>query len=98
MDCDDQREGYINRTRPAYPAIHSPIQARRKAPPAGLRAEQALGGLITVAGGSWAVYVVTFQNGNLWQLQWMPPTPVEICAVGILILLHAKWRHSANAS
>lgn len=98
MDCDEEREGYVNPTRSAYPAIHATVyQSKSKRQTAPSRAEEVVGGLITIAGGAWAVYVVSFQNGDLWQLQFMPPSPVEVCALGILIWLHAKWRHAANA-
>jgi hypothetical protein len=97
MDCDEEREGYVNSSRPAYPAIHAPVQSSaRQRHASSCRTEGALGGLITIAAGAWAVYVVTFQNGNLWQLQFSPPGPIEICALGVLIWLHAKWRHSAK--
>lgn len=100
MDCDEEREGYVNPTRPAYPAIRTPTpvqSAARQRHASSCRTEAAIGGLITIAGGAWAVYVAYFQNGNPWQVQFSPPGPVEICALGILIWLHAKWRHSARA-
>jgi len=97
MDCDEEREGYVNRPRPAYPAIHAPAHSTKQRHSSSYRAEESIGGLITIAGGAWAVYVVTLQSGNLWQLQFSPPGPLEICALGILIWLHAKWRHSARS-
>ena len=97
MECDEEREGYLNPARPAYPAIHaSPVKSKREST-ASSRVEEGIGGFITVAGGAWGVYVVSFQNGNLWDLQLSSPSPLMICALGILIWLHAKWRHSANA-
>jgi hypothetical protein len=97
MECDEEREGYLNPTRPAYPAIHGSAVKSKRESTASSRAEESFGGLITVAGGAWAVYVVTFQNGNLWELQLSPPSPLVICCLGILIWMHAKWRHSAKA-
>jgi hypothetical protein len=97
MDCDEEREGYLNPSRPAYPAIHASVVKSKRESTAPARKEEIFGGLITVGAGAWAVYVVTFQNGNLWQLQLSPPSPLVICALGILIWMHAKWRHSAKA-
>ena len=97
MECDEEREGYLNPTRPAYPAIHASAIKSKRESTASSRAEEIVGGFITVAGGTWAVYVVTFQNGNLWELQLSPPSPLVICCLGILIWMHAKWRHSAKA-
>ncbi len=96
MDCDEEREGYLNRPRPAYPAIHAVAAMSKRERTASLRIEETLGAFITVAGGAWAVYVVTLENANLWQLRLSPPSPLVICALGILIWLHAKWRHSAK--
>jgi hypothetical protein len=30
-------------------------------------------------------------------MQIMPPGPVEVCALGILAWLHAKWRRATRA-
>jgi hypothetical protein len=38
------------------------------------------------------VYVATTEFNHLWQMGIMPPRPIEVCAVGILMWLHAKWR------
>ena len=97
MDCDEEREGYVNPVRPAYPPIHtSASQSVSSHQARAYHFEETLGALITAAGGIWAVYMVILQRGSFWQLQW-PPTPAEICGVGLLILLHAKWRHAAKA-
>ncbi|HKH99485.1 MAG TPA: hypothetical protein VJ999_10285 [Candidatus Sulfotelmatobacter sp.] len=98
MDLDEEREGYINPSRPAYPPIHS-----SESEPGGqhqllsARAEEVLGGLITVAGGVWAVYAVAVERAGFWQAHLMPPGPAEICALGVLVWLHAKWRHAKAA-
>ncbi len=96
-DWDEEREGYVDQPRPAYPAIHvPPNQQSGQHHLLSIHGEEILGGLITVASGAWAVYVVAIQQGSVWHLQLSPPGPAEVCCLGLLIWLHAKWRH-ANA-
>jgi hypothetical protein len=98
MSWDDQREreSYVNRVQPAYPVIrggsvHQRVQGNR----ANTRAEEALGGLITIGGGAWAVYSVLVQGADPWQLQFNPPGPAVVCIMGVLIWLHARWRRAS---
>jgi hypothetical protein len=94
IDWDKGREGYNDLpTRP--------VQKPAKPPQSGLlsiRAEERLGSLIGAAGTIWAVYVATVDYSNLWRMQIMPPGPVEVCALGILAWLHAKWRRSTRVN
>ena len=62
-----------------------------------IRGEERLGSLIAAAGTVWAVYVATVDYNNLWRMQIMPPGPVEVCLLGILAWLHAKWRRSLKS-
>ncbi len=97
MDCDEEREGYVNQPRIAYPAIHGPVDKQRTPHHSvSTRGEEGFGALIVACGAIWAVYGVIYQSINPWQLQLYPPSPVEICALGVLVLLHARWRHSAK--
>jgi len=98
MDCDEEREGYVNPLRPAYPVIHTPATSQKEPHHVSYRGEESVGLVITIGGASWAVYSAIFERASLWQLQFMPPTPVEVCALGILIWLHAKWRHASKTS
>ena len=63
-----------------------------------IRTEEQFGSLVAAGGTIWAVYVATqdWANlwDNLWRLQIAPPGPLEVCALGILAWLHAKWRRS----
>jgi hypothetical protein len=93
IDWDAGREGY------EVPATCTPN--RKPAPkPAGegnlvsIRGEERIGSLLAVAGTIWAVYTATHDYNSLWTMQIMPPGPVEVCALGILAWLHAKWRRS----
>jgi hypothetical protein len=62
-----------------------------------IRTEELLGSLLAAAGTIWATYVATGDYNSLLRMQIMPPGPVEVCALGILIWLHAKWRRSMKA-
>ena len=49
---------------------------------------------MAAAGMIWAVYEATVDYAGLWRLQIDPPGPLEVCGLGILLWLHAKWRRS----
>jgi hypothetical protein len=99
IDWDARREGYLQSQDKFVPVVAIPKPAKK---PAGsghllsIRGEERLGSLIAAAGTIWAVYVATVDYNNLWRMQIMPPGPVEVCAVGILAWLHAKWRRSTK--
>lgn len=96
MDCDEEREGYVSQPRVAYPAIHGREDKQHPLRhPVRTRGEEGFGALIVACGAIWAVYQVIFDRVSPWQLQLYPPSPVEICSLGILIWFHAKWRHSS---
>jgi hypothetical protein len=98
MDWDDeQREGYLN-NRPVI--AYAPVRKPAVKPPAqqkhflSIRAEEHVASLIAAGGCIWGVYVATVDYSSLWRLQILPPGPVEVCALGVLAWLHAKWRRS----
>jgi len=98
-DEDEEREGYLS-NRPVI--AYAPLQKRAVEPPPkrhllSVRAEEFLASLIGAAGAVWAVYVATTDYDSLWRLRIMPPGPMEVCALGVLAWLHAKWRRSARA-
>jgi hypothetical protein len=64
----------------------------------GIRGEERLGSLTAAAGIVWAVHETTKGVGHLWLLKVLPPGPLEICAIGILIWLHAKWRRAIKVT
>jgi len=94
----ERREGYLNSSNRFVPVVEVPKPARNAKTHTGLvsiRAQEHLGSLIAAGGTVWAVYVsTTVDSANLWRMQIMPPGPVEVCALGILAWLHAKWRRS----
>jgi hypothetical protein len=98
IDWDARREGYIRSQDKFVPVVAIPKPAKKGGSGhlLSIRGEELLGSLIAAAGTIWAVYVATVDYDNLWRMQIMPPGPVEVCAVGILAWLHAKWRRSTK--
>jgi len=96
VDFDAGREGYIHRPNNFVPVVEMP--KTRKPPSRGgflsIRGEERLGSLLAAAGTIWMVYVATVDYNNLWRMQIMPPGPLEVCVLGVLAWLHAKWRRS----
>ena len=58
--------------------------------------EAQLGSLIAGGGIVWIVAIAAPQVGSVSGIMF-PTGPMEVCAVGILIWLHAKWRGSLRA-
>jgi hypothetical protein len=99
VDWNSRREGYVDTPNKFVPVVAIPKPAKK--PPAkgsllSIRAEESLGSLIAAGGTVWAVYVATVDYNNLWRMQIMPPGPVEVCLLGVLAWLHAKWRRSTK--
>jgi len=63
-----------------------------------IQREESLGSLIAGGGIIWSVQEATKGLAEWWQLRLLPPGPLEVCAIGILIWLHAKWRRSVNVN
>jgi hypothetical protein len=83
-----QREGY----RGPHGAV--PATRRTVARALRIRTEERLGSLISAGGVIWGVQEGTKGLADLWKFSILPPGPLEVCAIGILIWLHAKWRRS----
>lgn len=97
IDWDAGREGYLQGRDKFVPVVSIP----KKTPKAQgeghfltIRAEERLGSLIAACGTVWMVYVATVDYNNLWHMRIMPPGPLEVCAIGVLAWLHAKYRRS----
>lgn len=96
IDWDQEREGYLDLPRPP---TYAPVRGKQltlSRSRFSIRTEEHFGGLIAAAGTIWAVYVATVDYSSLWQLKILPPGPIELCALGILAWLHAKWRRSTK--
>jgi hypothetical protein len=100
VDWDRGREGYLDvQRKPVYTAVAKPGQKR--ASQGGLvsiSAEERLGSLIAAGGMIWGAYAATIDYAGVWSLEIVRPGPLELCALGILIWLHAKWRRSTKVS
>jgi len=60
-----------------------------------IKTEERFGSLIASAGLLWGTQVLTVDIHDVNSLM-RSPGPMEICAIGILIWLHAKWRRSVQ--
>ena len=99
VDWNEGREGYIQSQDKFVPVVAVPKTPKKGKNDSGLfsvRGEERLGSLITAGGMIWGVYVATQDFNSLWHLNIMQPGPVEVCLLGILAWLHAKWRRSLN--
>ncbi len=97
INWDSRREGYLASTNKFVPVVAIPKNVKKDAIQKKLdniRMEERVASLIAAGGTVWAVYVATVDYANLWRMSIMPPGPVEVCALGILAWLHAKWRRS----
>lgn len=98
IDWDSRREGYIQSPNKFIPVVAIPKTTKKKqSSEGGLlsgRTEERLGSLLAASGTAWLVYVATTDLAHLWQMRVMQIGPVEVCVLGILLWLHAKWRRS----
>lgn len=58
------------------------------------RTQGQIGKLLIGGGMIWAAYAFRTNYTALWQPGLHVPGPLEVCAIGILVWLHAKWRRS----
>jgi hypothetical protein len=98
IDWDAGREGYVDLPRqPTYVSTpHPPRKPGGKGHLLSIPAQERFGSLLAAAGTIWGTYVATVEYATLWTLQLAPPGPLEVCALGILVWLHAKWRRSTK--
>jgi hypothetical protein len=95
IDWDRGRDSYESPT--TYVPLAKPAaKATRPRYLLSIPAEERFGSLIAAGGTVWAVYVATVDYAGLWHMRIMPPGPVEICILGVLTWLHAKWRRSTK--
>jgi len=63
------------------------------------RNEANLGSILAAGGVGWAVYHGTYVAHDIAQgftAVYLKSGPLEVCAIGILIWLHAKWRSATR--
>lgn len=87
---DFEREGYRGR--------HGSVPGKSGTASGMLRiqTEERLGSLLSAAGVIWGVYDATKDLTELWKFSVLSPGPLEVCALGVLLWLHAKWRRSVK--
>jgi hypothetical protein len=101
VDWDRGREGYLDvPQKPVYAAVAAKPDQKCKSghPLLSISAEERLGSLITAGGMIWGAYVATSHFAGIISLDLIPSSPIEVCALGILVWLHAKWRRSTKVS
>jgi hypothetical protein len=95
---DAGREGYVDVPRAAkYTPVAKAAKPTSQSSSLSIRGQERAASLMAAAGMVWAVYVATTDYASLMRLQVMPPGPVEVCGLGILLWLHAKWRRSLKS-
>ncbi len=95
---DRGREGYLDLPqKPVYAPIAKPAQKPQgKEPLLAISTEERLGSLIAAGGMIWGAYAATVHFAGIVSFELIPPGPIEVCALGILVWLHAKWRRSTK--
>lgn len=98
IDWDAGRQSYVDLPpAPVYTPVPKPAgKASGQSYRLRISTEERLGSLIAAGGTIWATYAATVDYAALWRMQILPPGPLEVCALGILIWLHAKWRRSTK--
>ena len=92
-----EREGYSDVHCVAYAPMQEvpPLKQRRRLP---IEIQERMSTLIVVAGMIAAAHAAIGGFSDALQLHLFPPGPLEICALGVLIWLHAKWRRLVKLS
>ncbi len=88
-----EREGFSAPTRPAYAAVRFPPSPLRSK---SVRVEEWVGALMAGAGLCWAASAIANQVEPVLRFGFWPAGPLELCAMGVLVWIHAKWRRSVR--
>jgi hypothetical protein len=88
------REGYLDLPqKPVYAPVAKPAKkSKGQGPLLSISTEVRLGSLIAAGGMIWGAYTATQAYAGVLSLEIVRHEPMEVCAVGILVWLHAKWR------
>jgi hypothetical protein len=89
---ENEREAYTYSDAVYVAKPKHPAPVRRTS----IRTEERIGSLLAGAGIIWTTYAGTVDFAGLWRFQILPPGPLEVCAIGILVWLHAKWRRAVK--
>jgi hypothetical protein len=86
-----EREGYSDVPCVAYaPVRQTPLLKHRRQLP--IETQEHMSTLIVMAGIIAAAHAAISGYPGALRLHLFPPGPLQICALGVLIWLHAKWR------
>jgi hypothetical protein len=88
-----EREGYAHERPEVAYAPAKPLAGISA--PKWLHWEERLGSLGAGIGTIWGVHV-TATHLRIVDALWETPGPLEVCAIGSLIWLHAKWHRSTR--
>ncbi len=91
-----EREGYSGKIPIVYAGLGR--AAETGLPKRWLRLEERFGSLMAGGGVIWTTQAVTNHLASLNQINLLPPGPLETCALGLLVWLHAKWRRSLGVN
>jgi hypothetical protein len=97
---DRGREAYLDLPQKAvYAPVSKPVvKPKGKEPLISISTEEGTGSLIAAGGMIWGAYAATVHFAGILSFELVPAGPIEVCALGILIWLHAKWRRSTKVS
>ena len=94
---DRGREGYLDvPQKPVYVPVPTPAKAKSQGEFLSIAAEERFGSLIAAGGMIWGAYEATVHFAGVLSLDLIPAGPIELCALGILVWLHGKWRRSTK--
>ena len=88
-----ERQGYHETVTPAYAALPKSTSARY---PTSVKTEERIGSLVAGVGIIMIAQTVTHNFAGITRIGILSPGPLEVCAIGILIWLHGKWRRAAR--
>jgi len=92
-----EREGYTDVHCVAYaPVSATPLPKQHRGLP--IETQERMSTLIVVAGMIAAAHAASGNFSGVLRLDLLPPGPLEICALGVLLWLHAKWRRLVRVS
>jgi hypothetical protein len=97
---DRGREGYLDLPqKPVYAPVSKPAhKPKGEGYLVSSSTEERLGSLIAAGGMIWGAYAATVDYAGVLSFEIVRAGPMEVCALGILIWLHAKWRRSTKVN
>ena len=96
---DRGREGYLDLPqKPVYAAVPRSGHKSKGQGLIGISTEVRLGSLIAAGGMIWGAYTATVNFAGVWSLDMIRHEALEVCGLGIVIWVHAKWRSATRIS